>query len=369
MQIVIQWRIDNVSPENPGAFLRLELLMRKTIISVILLAGLISGLPAAAAETGSLKLQNSAPDRYVVVPGDTLWSISSRYLKDPWLWPQIWGLNREQLKNPHKIYPGDVIVLEKTAEGASLRLASGTDTVKLLPRLREEKSALSTIPSIPASAIEPFLSQPLVIEENGLAGAPLLLGSSDNRVILSAGDIVYASGVPKDKGLAWQLFRSGKTLKDPDDGQVLGYEAVYLGDARVEKFGDISTVNITRSTEEILKGDRLVPAPATTFNNYAPHAPGKDIKGRIISVYGGVTEVGRGSVVALSKGKRDGLEMGHVLAVYRKSQTISPERKLVPLPDERTGLVFVFRVFDKVSYALVMQSSQPIQVLDAVQTP
>ncbi|MEK7842765.1 MAG: LysM peptidoglycan-binding domain-containing protein, partial [Pseudomonadota bacterium] len=300
---------------------------------------------------------------------DTLWGIASRFLKDPWLWAKIWGLNREQVKNPHKIYPGDVIVLEKTSDGSRLRLASEIAVVKLSPQVRMEKSDAAAIPSIPATAIEPFLSRPLVTEKEGLANAPLVLGTSDNRVILNAGDIVYVSGLPKDKGSAWQFFRPGKTLTDPDDAQILGYEAVYLGDAKVEKFADIGAVSVIRSVEEILKGDRLVPTPATTFNNYAPHAPDKVIKGRIISVYGGVTEIGRGSIVTLSKGARDGLAAGNVLAVYRRSQTMSPEREVVQLPDERTGLIFVFQVFEKVAYALVMQSTQPIQVLDAVQTP
>ena len=340
--------------------------MRKSIISVILFVGLFFSLSAKAAD---IELQNNIPDRYIVVPGDTLWGIASRFLKDPWLWSQIWGLNREQVKDPHKIYPGDIIVLEKTPDGSKLRLVREIVVVKLSPKVRMEKSSVAAIPSIPATAIEPFLNRPLVIEENGLANAPLVLGTSDNRVILNAGDIVYVSGLPRDKGSAWQFFRPGKTLTDPDDGQILGYEAVYLGDAKVEKFADISAVSIIRSVEEILKGDRLAPTPATIFNSYAPHAPDKVIKGRIISVYGGVTEVGRGSIVTLSKGARNGLAVGNVLAVYRKSQTVSPEREVVQLPDERTGLVFVFQVFEKVAYALVMQSTQPIQVLDAVQTP
>ncbi len=340
--------------------------MRKSIISVILFVSLFFSLSAKAAD---IELQNNIPDRYVVVPGDTLWGIASRFLKDPWLWAQIWGLNREQVKNPHRIYPGDVIVLEKTSDGSRLRLASEIAVVKLSPQVRMEKSDAAAIPSISATAIEPFLSRPLVTEKEGLANAPLVLGTSDNRVILNAGDIVYVSGLPKDKGSAWQLFRPGKTLTDPDDGQILGYEAVYLGDAKVEKFADISAISIVRSVEEILKGDRLVPTPATAFNNYAPHAPDKAIKGRIISVYGGVTEIGRSSIVTLSKGARDGLVAGNVLAVYRKSQTVSSEREVMQLPDERTGLVFVFQVFEKVAYALVMQSTQPIQVLDAVQTP
>ena len=344
--------------------------MRKPIISMILFLGLLSVTPAQAE---NIILRSDTPDQHVVVPGDTLWGIASRFLKDPWRWPEIWGLNREQVKNPHRIYPGDIIVLEKTPYGSRLRLAEDNAdirTVKLSPKIRTEQPSTAAIPSIPASAIEPFLSQPLVIEKDGLANAPYILGSSDNRVVLSTGNTVYVSGLPEDKGTAWQIFRPGKALKDPDhNDQILGYEAIYLGNVKANVFADVSTVIITRASEEILKGDRLVPSPDIIFNNYAPHAPEFSINGRIISVYGGVTEIGRGAIVTLNKGEQDGLEMGHVLAVYRKSQAKSLTGKMVQLPDERTGLVFIFRVFDKISYALVVQSTQSIKILDAVKTP
>jgi hypothetical protein len=258
----------------------------------------------------------------------------------------------------------------------------------------------------------------LVIDKDGLESAPIVLGTSDNRVLLSKGDRIYAKNMPTDQGPSWQIFRPGKVLIDPnpdkgvllpdthwineylmpesfgeymgggwlweDKGEVLGYEAIYLGDAKVEKFDEISTISIVRSPREIFKGDRLVPAPPTMFINYAPHAPDQDINGRIISVYGGVTEIGKGSIVVLSKGAQDGLEIGNVLAVYRKhlSETgndslkvkrdfeiLSSTREVVVLPEERAGLVFVFRVFEKVSYALVMRTSQPIRIFDTVKTP
>jgi len=344
-----------------------------SVMSVILLASLSFGLPANAAKTAgadNIQLQNDAPERYVVVPGDTLWGISARFLKDPWLWPQIWGMNRDEVKNPHKIYPGNVIALVKTPDGDRLRVVGEAGTIKLSPKVRVESAGDGSIPGIPTADIAPFLSQPRIIEENGLASAPLVLGSSDGRVILSAGDLAYASGLPKDKGSAWQAFRPGKTLKNPDNDEVLGYEAVYLGDINVEKFAAVSSITVVRSIQEIIKGDRLVPTPATTFNSYVPHAPNKAVKGRVISVYDGVAEAGRNSVVTLNKGVRDGLEVGHVLAVNSKSLAVSPEgRDSVPLPDERIGLLFIFRVFDKVSYALVMQSTRSIQLLDAVQNP
>ena len=389
--------------------------MRNSIISMILLVGLLYGPSANAA---SVELQSNMPDRYVVVPGDTLWGLASRFLKDPWRWPEIWGLNEEEIKNPHKIYPGDLIVLERTPDGNRLRLIKGEIVEeRLSPLVQMEKTEAEAIPSIPVAAIEPFLSQPLVIEKNGLENAPSVLGASDYRVALSKGDLVYAKDMPKDKGLLWQIFRPGKTLTDPEhdtsstmwsdlaeylvlsdrnndvylfdewgrSGEILGYEATYLGDAKVEKFDDISSISIVRSVQEIYKGDRLVLAPPPMFTNYAPHAPDREIEGRIISVYGGVTEIGKDSIVVLSKGTHDGLEVGNVLAIYKTNQSqtsddsqvvsrnyeigASSKRETVVLPEERAGLVFIFRVFERVSYALVMQTTQPIRMLDVVQTP
>lgn len=341
--------------------------MRKIIISTILFVSLFSVFPIAAENIG---LRNDAPARHVVVPGDTLWSIASKFLNDPWRWPQIWGLNREQVKNPHKIYPGDIVLLEKTGRDFRLRLSNEKAVVKLSPRVRIEKTGISAIPSIPATVIEPYLSQPLVIDQYGLKNAPYVLGTSDNRVVLGAGDTIYTSYLPEDQGTSWQIFRPGKALKDPDtDGQILGYEATYLGDIEVSVFDEISTATITRFSEEIQKGDRLIASSGIIFNNYMPRAPEMLIHGRIISVYGGITEIGKDAIVTLNKGARDGLEMGHVLAVYRNSQTRTPDGKIVQLPGVRTGLVFVFRVFEKVSYALVMQSTQYIQLFDAVVTP
>lgn len=341
--------------------------MRNSIIYAILFVSLLSIFPAKA---NNIELRSDAPNRHIVIPGDTLWGIASQFLKDPWRWPQIWELNREQVKNPHRIYPGDIVELEKTPNGNRLRISNEKAIVKLTPRIRTEKTGISAIPSIPAASIEPFLSQPIVIEKDELKNAPYVLGSSENRVVLSASDTIYISNLPENQGSAWHVFRPGKALKDPDaDGEILGYEAFYLGDVKIKVFDDISTATITRAILEIQKGDRLVASSGIIFNNYAPHAPEFPINGRIISVYGGVTEIGKGSVVTLNKGASDGLEMGHVLAVYRRSQAKTLDGKNVTLPDERNGLVFVFRIFDKVSYALVMQGNQSIQTFDAVKTP
>ena len=339
-----------------------------SIIAMILAIGIFSG---RAAEAKDIELLPNAPERYVVSQGDTLWGIASRYLKDPWQWTEIWDLNQKQIKNPNNIYPGDIIVLVRAPDGSSkLMFANEKATIKLSPKMRIEKREMEKIPSIPSKKLGPFLSQPLVIEKNGLNQAPIILGASDNRVILSTGNTVYVHNMPFDQGIAWQVFRTGKLLIDPEDNdRILGHEAVYLGDVEVLNFDTISSVNITHSTQEILKGDRLIPASTLQIEDYLPRAPDFALTGRIISVYGGVTEIGQNAIIALNKGLDDGLAIGHVLAVYRKSSVKSQEGKVISLPDERIGLVFLFRVFDKVSYALVLHSAQAIKVFDAVQTP
>ncbi len=351
------------------------------IISLILISSLLSA-PALADDP--IRLQDNPPDRYVVVKGDTLWGISGRFLKDPWQWPQIWGMNREQIKNPHLIYPGDVIVLDLSHQIPSLRLVGGgrvggvvggRETVKLSPQVRAEPRERALIPTIPASAIEPFLSQPLVIEAGGLDNAPRIVATQDQRVVLGSGDRAYAYKLPTDQGLNWQIYRAGKTLVDPETREVLGYEAIYLGEATVIKFEErldtASPIEITKSALEINTGDRLVKATEVPIDNYVPHAPEKLIRARIISAYGGLTEAGQDAIVTLNKGARDGIERGHVLALYHRSPSAKNKKgeTILRIPDERYGLLLVFRTFQKVSYALVMQITRPVHVLDVAQTP
>jgi hypothetical protein len=355
--------------------------MRKHfIISLILLSGLFS--VRAIAEEEPVILQDNPPERYVVVKGDTLWGISKRFLKDPWQWPQVWGMNREQINNPHLIYPGDVIVLDLSGKTPALRLlqgemagaaAGGRETVKFNPRIRAEALGAAAIPAIPYSDIQPFLSQPLVIEAGGLENAPRIVATQDLRVVLGAGDRAYVQDMPKDQGPDWQIYRVGKTLADPETREILGYEAIYLGQAQVSKFGETneaSRIDITKSTQEINTGDRLVVASVAALANFVPHAPEKLIKSRIISAYGGLTGGAPNTIVTLNKGMRDGLEIGHVLAIYQRSPLVKSSRgEMLKIPDERYGLLMVFRTFQKVSYALVMQASRPVRVLDVAQTP
>jgi hypothetical protein len=335
---------------------------------------LLFGLSSLSAAT-EIALQDQHPERYVVVKGDTLWGIAGKFLKEPWRWPEIWKMNRQQIKNPHWIYPGDTIVLDMSGGSAELRLVKGLETLKLSPRVRVEPTEASAIPSIPQTAIGPFLSKPLVIAEDELEKAPYIIGTEEGRVILGAGNAAYVQSIMEGGALNWHIYRPGKALVDPGSNETLGYEAVYLGDARITRFGAPATLGITKSTQEINIGDRLVEMKEEATRAYVPHAPENAIFGRIVSAYGGVAEVGKGSIVTLNKGSRDGLEIGHVLALYRHGRNIAPgahddtSPETVKLPDERYGLVFVFRVFEKLSYALVMQSERPVHVLDDVRTP
>lgn len=349
----------------------------KKFITALLISMTVSG------HTADLELKENPPERYTVVKGDTLWDISGRFLKKPWRWPEIWQMNREDIKNPHLIYPGDVIVLDTSGATPSLKLAgrgkNGRETVKLSPTARSEDLSAQAVPAIPPAHIEPFLSKPLVIEQYGLADAPRIVATQEDRVALGAGNTAYATGLSSDKGNRWQIYRPGKALVDPDSGHVLGYEAIYLGEARVLTFGEVSTIEVTKSTKEITRGDRLVVAPGPTFPTYVPHAPGHPVNGRIIAAYDGVAEVGQNSIVTINRGSRDGVEVGHVLGVLRRGSVVeSPKDYVEParnvktavrLPDEQYGVVFVFRTFERVSYALVLEIDRPVQILDLVRNP
>jgi len=353
--------------------------MRKSIIFA-LLAATLAATPVMAEQQTRVKLQDNAPDRYVVVKGDTLWAIAAKFLKDPWRWPEMWKMNREQIKNPHLIYPGDVIVLDRSGPQPELKIEMG-GTVKLSPRIRVEDVSKQAIPSIPPKVIEPFLSRPLVIEADGLDNAPRIIAAQADRVYLGSNDVAYVSGIKDSKvGSQWQIYRPGKPIIDPESGKTLGYEAVYLGESRVTRAGDPATILIFGAQREIGKGDRLVAAGPLTFESYVPHAPTIPIQGRIIATRGGLGETGPQNVVTINRGSRDGLEPGHVLALLRLGRTVedrTPNHKWfgvdkvkeTKLPDERYGLVFVFRTFDRVSFALVMSATRPVLVGDVVTTP
>lgn len=335
---------------------------------------LAAGTILAQAPKTPLAFKPDAPERYIVVPGDTLWSIAERYTDSPWRWSELWELNKDQIKDPNRIYPGNVILLDRARSQLAL-----ADTVKLSPRARAESLAKQAIPAIPAAAIEPFLTRPLVIEPDGLDQAPTIVATEQNRVVLGPGATAYVRGIGASKEDSWFVYRRGEPLVDPDNQRTLGYEAVYLGTARVTRPGEPAAIELMTATREISKGDKLVAVGRPQAVNYAPRAPGSFSSGKVISIYGGqskIGEAGRHSIIAINRGKADGLELGHVLALYSAESTLRDTEKAadapgttVKVPSERYGLAFVFRVFDRVSYALVMNVTRPVNRLDVVQAP
>ena len=360
---------------------------------------------ALPARADDLQLVSGAPGRYTVQKGDTLWGISGKFLKDPWRWPEIWRLNREQVKNPHWIYPGDVIILDRVDGQARLRLerdgqpAAGRrevqpgslptqpgtlPTVRLSPSIRATALDAEAIASIPAGDLEPFLSRPLITGPEGIVNAAQIVAGRDSHVVRGEGDLVYVVGIDSKAGDLWYIYRRGRILVSLDDPKdVLGYEQRFMGSARLDRIGEISTLRIVTAREEILVGDQLIPAPRGILVNFAPHAPANDVNGRVIAMERESSEAGVGWLVTIDKGSRDGIDIGTILATYRALPPVQDPRpskdvdgltrflednelhkksRPLNLPEERTGLVFVFSVFDRVSYAVVLRTTDPITV-------
>lgn len=334
--------------------------------------------PAARKAPRQCEFRANAPDQHVVVRGDTLWDISGRFLEHPWCWPQVWGLNRDQIRDPHWIYPGQIVYFDRVA--GRLRLgkptgAGGVTNVRLSPRARVEALGYDAIPAIPANAIEPFLSRPLIVDADELASAPRIVAAQEGRVFLSKGEKAYVRGDLKDNN-SFQVFRPGKPLIDPATKEILGYEAAHLGSVKLDRTGttpdEAHRFIVSSSKEEMGVGDQLVPLPPTPILNYVPHAPSGEIDSRVISIYGGVTQAGQNQVVTINRGSRDGMDVGNVLELYRFGRIIedrTDDRKPVKLPDEKYGSLFIFRIFDKVSYGLVMQVTDAVQVGDVAKSP
>ncbi len=362
--------------------------LRITAVSTALMALVFAG--AAQAQSAlSQQIADSAPTSYTVQKGDTLWGIAGKFLKDPWRWPDVWRMNREEIKNPHRIYPGDSIRLVYVEGQPQLVLAR--ETVQLSPTTRVTSLDAEAIPSIPPGDVEPWFTRNIVTGRSGLFdSAEILRGRNDARVVRGAGDTVYVLGIDRKAGDYWYIYRPIGAIRNIGATEVLGYESRYLGTARVERFGELSTVRIESSVEEIQVGDRLLPAPRETIANYVPRAPSKPIDARILRVPFDNMETGRGYVVTLDKGLQDGLEPGHVLAVYRVIEPIPDPRpsqqqtfilrfldptttwtptEYIQPSDERTGLLFVFRTFDRVSFAIVLNTTDPVRPGDYARTP
>lgn len=353
-------------------------------------------------------LAPNAPDEYTVKRGDTLWAISGMFLKTPWRWPELWGMNLEDIRNPHRIYPGQQLYLDKSNGRATLRARRSGDgegqpgTVRVSPRTRYESLADAAVPTLSPQAIEPFLSEALIVDEATFLAAPRIVAAQEGRVLLSRGDRAYARGVytSKDSGkplstakgepLDYRVFRNATPLKDPTTGEILGYEAQFLGKAELVrgestasvtgKDGKVSneivpaTIDILVAKEEMRVGDRLVAEPPRELLSYVPRAPSTQIEGQIVSIYGSAVRYAAGNqVVVINRGARDGLERGHVLAVQQSGQVLTDRtdspRTQIRLPHERNGLMIVFRTFEKLSYALILEVTEGAKVGDRFVNP
>lgn len=364
------------------------------ILPLLVAIGL--SLPAWADE---VRLQDNAPDRHVVVKGDTLWDISAKFLKDPWKWPEVWQLNRDEIRNPHLIYPGDVVHLTLVNGKPRLSLQRGrfNETVKLSPQVRAEPIIIKeqAIPSLPIQAILPFLAKGTVGEVNELANAPRILGTSDERVMFGQGDQVYATA-SEHPTPAWRVMRIGQALRNPDDeDEILAYEMVYLGDAITLKAGDPQEIKLTSTVQEVLERDRLLPAWDGAPPQFIPHAPAKPVEAKVVAALGGPVYAAPWMNLVLNQGRQAGLEEGHVLALYQAGRSVSDPKCIhagkiafmagrdrgegddctpnpadnATLPETRVGLAFVYRVFDKLAYALVMKGTEPVARGDIARNP
>jgi hypothetical protein len=349
------------------------------LLALFLTAGLlqvptaVSAAPANA--TAPLELAPNAPERYTVVRGDTLWDISGKYLKTPWRWPELWRMNKEDIKNPHWIYPGQVLVLEYDTDGRPrLRVEgnSGTRDVKLEPKIYVEPQK-KAIASIPYDLIRPYLARPLVMNMAELDRLPRIISAENDRIVLGAGDKVFATGISGSNRQVWYTYRPGKPLAEIGSRDILGYETIYTGSARLTVDAEPATLQLTRSVQEVSRGDRLVAEVEPAIIAYVPHAPDKDIRGEVLSIYGDGGSAGRYSVISFSRGTQDGVEIGHVFNLLTVGRNVdvrfNGSKHTYTTPDQQTGLLFIFQVFDRVSYGLIMTANDPIVVGDIVASP
>ncbi|WP_349744561.1 LysM peptidoglycan-binding domain-containing protein [Roseateles cavernae] len=335
------------------------------------------------------ELSPNAPDGHTVKPGDTLWDISKLFLTSPWRWPELWGMNRDQISNPHLIYPGQVLLLVKSNGRASLQLARGAGagdggTVKLSPQIRSSRHDDNPITAIPQHLIEPFLTDAVVFDSDELARAPRIVATQEGHVLLAKGDLAYARG-DLSQATDYRVFRNTVPLRDPTTREILGYEAPYLGTAELSRPAENrqladgkvdvipATLVIKTTRQEIGVGDRLSPVPQRSFARYVPHAPANPISGQIVSIYGDALNAGQNQIVALNRGARDGMERGHVLALWRDGRRMvdrtGEKREDIKLPDERHGVLFVFQVYQRVSYALIISVQDPVSAGDRFTQP
>jgi LysM repeat protein len=313
------------------------------------------------------------PDTYVVQRGDTLWDIAAMFLRDPWYWPEIWQIN-PQVLNPHLIYPGDILALSVLDDGSPVVSLSG-NVERLSPRVRAEPLE-EAIPTIPYEVLRAFLTRPSVIDESELEQLPYIVAHREG-VLSAAGNDVYVRGTNAEVGDVYNVVHVGEPLIDPDDDAVLGYEGIYVGQGRVRRTGDPTTLRLTDSAREALVGDYLLQNDEMTPVNFFPRPPESNLEGSIISILDGISAIGEYQVAVINRGARHGLEPGHVLIAYQAGEEVVDEvrsggrlrKEKVRLPDEPEGTMMIFSVYDRMSYALVMEATNEIAVFDTVRNP
>jgi hypothetical protein len=348
----------------------------------VLLGAALFAMAAWAQSTGNLEpyLRADHPDSYTVQKGDTLWGISGKFLQKPWQWPELWRAN-PQIENPHLIYPGDTLrlvyidgqpalIVERGEAGRTYKASPSTD-VKMSPQIRATPLETS-IPAINLDAIQGFLVQNRVVAANVLDAAPYVIQGDSERLVVGGGDRLYVRGaLPESE--SYSFVRKGELYHDPVTNEFLGLEATYIGLGRViATEGDISTFFVSSSREEVQIGDRVLPTEERKVDStFYPSAPSAPINGDLIAVFGGVTQIGQYDVVVIDRGEREGLASGNVLAIYKRGALAKDRiaRDTVRLPSERAGLLMVFRVFEKLSYGLVLATERPLSVGDEVKNP
>ncbi len=323
----------------------------------------------------AIELNPDHPNSYTVVKGDTLWDISSKFLNDPWLWPEIWHVNPD-IENPHLIYPGDLIELGFVDGKPVLTVQRGRPTVKLSPTTRATRID-QAIPTIPVSEIEQFLIRPRVLNTSEINSAAYIVASEDLRLVSGSGTKLYARDLEADGNELFSLFHIGEPFVDPTaenkNDALLGYEAIHVADLKLVREGDPATLLITSSKREALIGDKVLAREDNEFDqNFIPRAPENDVSGQIIHVVDGVSRIGQYQVVVLNVGSEDGIEAGHVMTISRSGAEVRDVFKngeTVLLPDEEVGTLMVFRPYEKLSYALIMKALRDIRLYDGVSTP
>jgi hypothetical protein len=314
-------------------------------------------------------LAEGHPNEYVVQVGDTLWDIAATFLKDPWFWPEIWYVNPD-IANPHLIYPGDVLGLV-TIDGQPRITNVRASTYRMSPQARVTPLS-QAVTSIPFEDVAAFLSSGVILEKSQADSLPYLLETRGDHLIASAGNEIYVRGITGDQpSTRYNVIHVGDPLMDPDDNRLIGYHATMIGEGSLRRTGDPATVALTNSSQEAQMGDRLIPASVDVPLNFFPRTPSSNIEGRIISVVGGVTQIGQYMVVVMNRGSNNGLSVGDVLSVFQVGEVVDDRFRggSVKLPDEKAGTVMVFKTYDRISYGLVMEATHAIHLLDEIRNP